>query len=484
MKHIIQHLIRSGAEVYQVGGCVRDLLLGKPVKDIDFVVRKLPMERLKALLRPFGDVSLVGKTFGVLKFRPSGEDAIYDIALPRKEVSTGAGHREFQVTFDAELPLIVDLGRRDFTMNAIAQALNEDGSVGELIDPFHGARDLKEGLLRQVFREAFVEDPLRLLRAVQFSARFNLTPDDDTLLSMREHAPSIVHISPERVIEEIRKLFLADQPSIGFRLMRDVGLLPFLFPPVENMIGVMQPKKDEDVFDHTMKVLDASRATPEMDYAGELNVMFAALFHDSGKPRTVGFDEVKQQVTFYGHQIVSKHIVRKWMKKYRIETIGVAPDVVVNLVENHMFETKSFFSDRALRRFIRKVGPDCIVRLLDLRIADKKGGKYPNKLREIMKLKERVIVELTKKTPLGPKDLVVNGHDLMALGIKAGPEMGRVIHLMVDLVVDDPSKNTREALLHFIESGAYLTYEREPDEDSVPDEMVAPFSDDDLVPQH
>jgi tRNA nucleotidyltransferase (CCA-adding enzyme) len=208
--------------------------------------------------------------------------------------------------------------------------------------------------------------------------------------------------------------------------------------------------KDEDVFDHTMKVLDASRNTPEMDYAGELEVMFAALFHDAGKPRTVGYSDEKDQVTFYGHQIVSKHIVRKWMKKYRVEMIGVEPTVVTNLVENHMFETKSFFSDKSLRRFIRKVGPDQIVRLLDLRIADKKGGRFPNKLHEIVKLKTRVIEELNKKPPFGPKDLAITGHDLMALGIPAGPHMGEIIKAAVDLVVDNPEFNTKDYLLQWI----------------------------------
>jgi len=218
------------------------------------------------------------------------------------------------------------------------------------------------------------------------------------------------------------------------------------------MIGVQQPRKDEDVFDHTMKVLDASRNTPEMDYAGDLDVMFAALFHDAGKPRTKGFDEEKEQVTFYGHQIVSTHIARKWMKKYRIETIGVDPKSVLNLVEHHMFETKSFFSDKAMRRFIRKVGPDQIVRLLDLRIADKKGGRFPTKLREIVKLKERIVAELQKKTPLGPKDLAITGHDLMDLGVPPGPRMGEIIHVLVDLVVDHPEHNTREYLMAWVKS--------------------------------
>lgn len=447
MVKFIDTIIAAGGDIYEVGGCVRDELLGKAVKDLDLIVRHLPIEKLKSILQPLGRVSLVGKQFGILKFRPYGSDEReYDLALPRKESSTGVGHRDFTVDFDPELPLVCDLGRRDFTINAMARSLK----TGELIDPFGGARDLENRALRQVFREAFAEDPLRLMRAVQFCARFHLTPDAETLEAMRAHAPLIEHVSSERIIEEVRKLFTAETPSIGFRLMRETGLLKIVFPTIYEMIGVQQPRKDEDVFDHTMKVLDASRSTPEMHTAGELDVMFAALFHDSGKPRTKGFDEEKNQVTFYGHQIVSTHIARKWMKKYKIETIGVDPGTVLNLVEHHMFETKSFFSDKAMRRFIRKVGPDHIVRLLDLRIADKKGGRFPNKLREIVKLKERVIGELNRKTPLGPKDLVVKGQDLMELGIKPGPRMGDIIRVLVDIVVDNPEHNTKEYLLQWV----------------------------------
>ncbi len=473
MADFIPRLIAAGGEVYEVGGSVRDALLGRPIKDRDLIVRLLSFEKIRTLLSPLGKVSLVGKSFGVLKFRPRGEDREYDIALPRKEVSTGAGHRDFAVDFDPDLPLVVDLGRRDFTVNAMARALPH----GTLIDPFGGEADLKHRVLRQVFREAFVEDPLRLMRAVQFAARFRLSLDPETLDSMRQHAATIEHIAPERIIEEVRKLFSADQPSIGFRLMRETGLLERVFPAVHAMIGVQQPKKDDDVFDHTMKVFDASRNTPELDYGGDPTLMFAALFHDAGKPRTVGFSEEKQDITFYGHQIVSKHIARKWMKRYKVETIGVDPNEVMTLVEHHMFEAKSFFSDKSIRRFVRKVGPDHIIKLLDLRISDKKGGRFPDKLREIIKLKRRVVEELNKKPPFGPKDLALNGHDLMALGIPAGPQMGNIIHHLLDLVVDQPEMNTRETLTAWLRENvakAALTPSVEPPREDADDESARP----------
>ncbi|HEX5033281.1 MAG TPA: CCA tRNA nucleotidyltransferase [bacterium] len=437
----------AGGKVYEVGGTVRDALLSRPEKDLDLLVTGLPFERLKSLLRSEGQLFEVGKSFGVLKFKPRGEQRSYDIALPRTEKSTGAGHRDFEVRFDEKLPVEVDLKRRDFTINAMARELRS----GEILDPFGGRADLQRGILRQVFTEAFVEDPLRLMRAVQFAARFKLEVESETLAAMKAHAALIDTVSPERIIEEIGKLFQAEQPSLGFHLMRDTGLLQHVFPELQKTIGVAQPaKKSGDVFEHTMKVLDASRTCADLDHMGDLEVMFASLFHDVGKPYTVGFNEATQRTTFYGHQIVSTKLTRKWLKKYRANMLGINPDNVLSMVHHHMFETKSFYTERAIRRFIHKIGKELIFKLVDLRIADKKGGAYPNQLKGILRLKRRIQEELEKKPPFGPKDLALTGHDLMRLGYPEGPLLGQILRRMVEVVLDDPAKNTREFLIEWV----------------------------------
>lgn len=450
MKHLpfIRKIGESGGEVYLVGGSVRDLFLKIPHKDYDLLVRNLEDTELVSLLKKFGTVNQVGRSFGVTKFRPSDTPEIeYDFSLPRIEKSTGTGHRDFEVDFNPTIPVEHDLARRDFTVNAMALNLADQ----KLIDPFGGEKDLKHKILRQVFKQAFVEDPLRLLRAVQFSARFGLEIEEETHASMKEHAELMKTVSPERVALEIGKLFRAKKPSQGFDLMRETGILPILFPFVVEMIGVLQPmKKNEDVYVHTMKVLDASRGVAEMEKGGDLNLMFAALLHDAGKPKTVGFDKEKDRVTFYGHQIVSRRIAAKWLEKYRISVLGVDIPKILNIIEGHMFETKAFFSDKAIRRFINKISKEDIFDLIDLRIADKKGGRYPESMKGILNLRNRIREEIEKKVPFAAKDLAINGHDLIALGYKPGPIMGQIQAYLVECVLDEPELNTKEKLTELI----------------------------------
>jgi putative nucleotidyltransferase with HDIG domain len=289
-----------------------------------------------------------------------------------------------------------------------------------------------------------------LLRAVQFAARFELEIEAETFLAMQKHAALIETVSPERIIEEIGKLFRAVKPSRGFYLMKETGLLRFVFPELEKTIGVEQPaKRSGDVFDHTMTVLDASRNCPDLDAPGDLEIMFASLFHDVGKPYTKGYNEKLDKITFYGHQIVSTRLARKWMKQYRANMLGINPDNVLHLVHNHMFETKSFYSDKAIRRFIHKIGKDLIFKLMDLRIADKKGGAFPNKFKGVLRLKQRIQEEIDRKPPFGPKDLAVTGHDLMDLGYPEGPMLGTILKELVEVVLDEPEKNTRQFLLEY-----------------------------------
>lgn len=433
----------AGGQLYEVGGPVRDQFLGISGKDKDYLVTGIPLEKLSLILKPFGSVQFVGKSFGVLKFSPFSEKgAIFDIAIPRKEVSTGTGHRDFEVTYDHNLPVEVDLTRRDFTINAMAKNVK----TKEIIDPFNGRKDLKNGILRRVFAQAFKEDPLRLLRGVQFAARFNLKIDEETLRLMKEDSPLIKTVSSERIIEEIKKLFLAERPSVGFRIMDETGLLPLIFPELAATKGIQQDK-GHDVFEHIMIVLDAAASDKIIDHRGDPELMFAALFHDVGKAKTARFVPEQKRVAFFGHQIVSKRMAIKKLEALKLTTIGVDINNVSKLIENHMFETKSFFSERAIRRFVSKVGKDLILKLIDLRIADNRGGKYPGGVGGVLKLKKRIIEELEKKPPFGPKDLKLNGHDLMEAGFSAGPKMGEVIKKLLDVVLDNPELNTKEELL-------------------------------------
>lgn len=440
---------QAGGVVYEVGGGVRDQFLGRPIKDKDLVITGLAWERLLSVLRRHGTANLVGRSFGVVKFNSQGqEDVTYDIALPRKEVSTGAGHRDFDVDFDPAIPIETDLSRRDFTINAMAIRLKD----GVLIDPFGGREDLAAKRLQMVFDRAFEEDPLRMLRAVQFAARLEFVIEPETLARMKAHAGLIATVSGERIVTELAKLMTARRPSAGFILMRDTGLLLHLFPELHENVGVEQGNKahGDDVFMHTMKVLDASRRDTAIDLAGDAELMWSALFHDVGKARTKRYSPEKQRLTFYGHQLLSRRMALKRMRALKVETIGIDPQRVAALVEHHMFQTKANFSDRAVRRFTAKVGPDLILKLVDLRLADNRGGKYPEGIKGVLRLKKRIRQELEKMPVFGPKDLAINGHDLMNLGIPEGPKLGTILRVLVARVVDQPELNEREALLKIV----------------------------------
>lgn len=441
----------AGGQVYEVGGTIRDRRMDrkKEPKDRDLLITGIPIEKLTKTLRRFGDVFAVGKSFGVLKLHPrETPDVCIDIALPRKEVSTGAGHRDFRVDFDPNLPVEIDLSRRDFTMNAMAMEIR----TGRLIDPFHGEADVDSRTLRMVSQNAFEEDPLRILRGIQFTARLHLNIAPETLEAMTKSSHLISTVSAERIAEELKKLFAADKPSTGFILMRDVGVLKSLFPELAENVGVEQGNKfhKDDVFLHTMRVLDASRKDEAIEGAGDLDLMLAALFHDVGKARTKHFDKDKNRMTFYGHQLLSKRMAKKRITALKMTTIGANPDRVANLVEQHMFQTKAHFSDRSIRRFINKVGPDLILRLVDLRLADNRGGKYPEGIKGVLRLRKRISEELDRKTPFNVRDLAVSGTDIMALGVPEGPDVGRILKELVEVVLDDPERNTKEVLLEIV----------------------------------
>jgi putative nucleotidyltransferase with HDIG domain len=443
-------ILKRGGELHLVGGSVRDALLGKECKDLDLVVRRIGIDELTALLKSCGRTNLVGKSFGIIKFNPKeSPETELDIALPRSESSTGTGHRDFKVDFDPNLELATDLARRDFTVNAMAVNL----ATGEKTDPFRGREDLDAKTIRAVFDNSFREDPLRLIRAVQFAARLEFSIEPATLAQMKEQSKLIRTVAKERVAEEIRKLFTAPKPSVGFDIMRDTGLLEIIFPDVQRMIGVTQPNKNnEDVYSHTMKVLDAARQADELEKPGDPEIMFAALFHDAGKPKTrrESEDEAKR-VTFFNHQLISTGIAWHWMKEYRVTTVGVNPKHVCHLVKNHMFETKEFGNERALRRFITKVGPENVFDLLDLRLADKKGGRFPKKVFGILQLREKIRAEIDKKPPFTAKDLALDGHAIMAMGFKPGPIIGRIQKFLMELVIDDPGLNVKETLAKMVE---------------------------------
>ncbi|MDP3024501.1 MAG: CCA tRNA nucleotidyltransferase [candidate division Zixibacteria bacterium] len=437
---IIDEILKQG-KIYEVGGVVRDRIISPVLKDqeTDYLVCGIPMDELISLLSKFGKVDLVGKSFGVIKFMPfkkfseKEEQKTFDIALPRKEYSTGVGHKDFKVEFDHNLKVEDDLYRRDFTINAMAYDLKSK----KLIDPLDGKKDIKNRLIRITNSDSFKDDPLRMLRGVQFAARFEFEIEKGTYKSLMENAGLIKTISPERIQEELNKLLTrAKRPSIGFRLMHKTGLLKEILPELEACVGVEQPGgyHKYDVFEHSLETVDNA----SMD----LVIRLASLFHDIFKPQAR--ELTPEGATFYGHEKkgarVTKHILQRL--RYSNEIIAI----VTLLVDKHMFAMG--VTDKGLRRLIRKITPEHIFELLEVRradiIAQGKGGDR----KDVDEFEKWIKEELEREPPFSVKDLKINGDIIMEkFGLSPGPIIGKVLNHLLEKVLDEPEFNQEDLLL-------------------------------------
>ncbi len=431
----LAEIIKSrGGKIYAVGGPVRDRLLGiSDLKDVDYLVCGVPIDDLKSILCRFGAINLVGQFFGVIKFKPFKSESTYDISLPRKELSTGTGHRDFEVDFDHNIPIEDDLSRRDFTINAMAREF----PAGALIDPYNGKTDMENRILRMVSESSFTDDPLRMIRGVQFAARFDLSIEENTFAAMRQYADLIETVSTERITEELNKLLeRAEKPSAGFRLMKQTGLLKYILPELANTVGVSQPGGYHrwDVFEHSIRTVDAA---PQY-----LKIRLAALFHDIGKPATK--QPVEDGATFYGHDKLSREITEKALKRLRYSNEIIKQ--VNTLIDKHMFSEKA--GDKGVRRLINRVGTDLIFDLISLRKADTIAQGMGQDTDSIDDFRRKVETELSGRSVFGLKDLAVNGTDIKdKFNLAEGPVIGEVLSFLLDQVLDEPEYNTKEKLL-------------------------------------
>ena len=429
--------------LYAVGGRVRDELraeyegLDVPVKDLDYVVTGLPVVDLRERLQRIGRVDLVGAAFAVLKVTIDG--VTVDVALPRRERSTGHGHRDFDVQSGPDIPLEDDLARRDFRMNMIARALPE----GRLVDPYGGERDIAARRIDILTPETFTEDPLRMLRAAQFAARFRYSLSEATLNAMLASAELVSTVSPERIYDELQKLFArAERPSVGIELLRATGVLTHLWPELLEGVGCEQNEWHAyDVWRHNLETMDA---TPP----GDATLRIAALLHDVGKPRT------KDGPHFYRHEIVGAEMAREMLRRLRFPNDAV--ETVEHLVSHHMYNQDPNLTDAAVRRFIRRIGLENLQRQFAVRQADIKGSGMPKRDESNELFEARVWAEVQRKAPFSVADLAVSGNDVISAMIASGAvsrgfrgdrRVGEALQWLFEQVTDQPERNTRETLL-------------------------------------
>ncbi len=407
-----------------------------PAKDSDYVVTGVPIDELRARLQPLGKVDLVGAAFAVLKVTINGETV--DVALPRREKSTGHGHREFEVQSGPEIPLEDDLARRDFRMNMIARAL----PGGALVDPYHGEADIRARRIDILTPQTFEEDPLRMLRAAQFAARFAYDLTRTTIEAMRAAAPLVRTVSPERIHDELWKLLEhAPKPSVGFRLLHETGVLQHVWPELLEGVGVEQNEWHAyDVWRHNLETMDA---TPP----GDAILRVAALLHDVGKPRT------KEDGHFYRHELVGAEMAQEMLSRLRFSNENI--QTVEHLVRHHMYNQDPELSDAAVRRFIRRIGLQHLKRQFAVRAADIVGSGMPKRDDSNERFETRVWTEVERKPAFSVTDLAIDGSDVMSAmvqrglappGFRGDRRVGEALQWLFEQVTEHPERNERQTL--------------------------------------
>jgi tRNA nucleotidyltransferase (CCA-adding enzyme) len=405
---------------YLVGGCVRDAVLGRPVKDYDVEVFGVPYEKLAQALSGWGKTDLVGKSFGVVKLTlPSG--AIYDFSVPRRDSKVAAGHKGFQTTFDSSIAPKDAAARRDFTINSLMYDPRTEG----MLDFFNGQADLENRVLRHT-SAAFTEDPLRVLRGMQFAARFELTAARETVALCREMKLSYPELARERVRDEWFKWAARSRvPSAGLKFLRDTQWIEH-FPELHAIIGVPQDPEwhpEGDVFTHTCHCCDALVKLPawlNADEESRIVLSLATLTHDFGKATTTqeAIRDGQARIISPGHEEAGIALAESFCE--RIGVNRAITDRVLPLIRNHMAHMMTV-TDRSVRRLSKRLEPESIEHLLILITADASGRppkpfRLPQTVLELRAKAEELEVQVKAPAP------IIMGRHLFRFGLEPGPE--------------------------------------------------------------
>jgi tRNA nucleotidyltransferase (CCA-adding enzyme) len=434
----------AGGRALIVGGWVRDLLRGHPSKDVDLEVFGIPQDRLPALLAPFGRVEPVGQSFPVYKVaQPGTSDGAIDVALPRRESKRGRGHKGFEVHGDPLMSIADAARRRDFTVNAIAL----DPLTGQYEDPFDGRADLDRRVLRAVDVRTFGDDSLRVLRAVQFAARFEFALHDDTAALCR--TIPLDDLPPERIWGEIEKLLLqAARPSVGFALALALGVVERVLPEMQRLVGCEQEPEwhpEGDVWTHTLMVIDRARTlNGDLDRPRLVTVMLGAVCHDLGKPATTA--RLDGRIRSLDHEQAGVEPTLRLLDRLNVHTID-GFDVraqVVGLVAQHlkpgMFFKAENVGDGAFRRLAQKVDLELLTRLARADCLGRAGDFDCSAMDWFLDRARTLGVEHRPPAPL------LLGRHVLALGVAAGPRVGEILKMVYEKQLDGVITSVEEGI--------------------------------------
>jgi tRNA nucleotidyltransferase (CCA-adding enzyme) len=435
----------EGGRALLVGGCVRDLLMGREPKDWDVEVYGLEPARLRQLLGALGHVNIVGEAFTVYKL---GADL--DVSLPRRERKQGRGHRAFIIEGDPAMTVEEATRRRDFTINAIL----EDPLTGELIDPFDGRRDIERKVLRAVSAETFAEDSLRVLRAAQFAARFEFEIEPGTVELCR--AIDLTDLPRERVWGEMEKLLVGvRRPSIGLKWLVELGSIAQLFPELQALVGVPQdetwhPEGPVDV--HTWLTVDRARELiDDLPYARQVTVMLSALCHDLGKPATTEFIEGHWRSR--GHDTAGLGPTETLLDRLNIHTLE-GYDVraqTLALVQYHLkpgefYNKREEIGDAAFRRLARKCELELLYRVARADTLGRNAPWVPREKWYDARPQEWFIAHARSLAvaTAAPKNILMGRH-LLEMGLKPSPLFGQIINAVYEMQLDGSVRTLEEA---------------------------------------
>lgn len=411
---LVEHLSQHGIKPLFVGGFVRDHFSGHTTHDLDIELYGVTsLDELETLLKPFGKVGLFGKSFGVLKLTYEGYSI--DFSPPRTESKSGFGHKGFETAWFSTLDFVAAARRRDFTINAIGY----DPIAQTLLDPYGGVEDLKDKQLRCVDPETFVDDPLRILRAVQFAARFELTCDRQLLALCQNMIAegALEELPKERIFEELKKLLLqSNRPSIGMTLLKEMGGLPF-FAPLDRFESTPQEASSHPeghVWMHTLMTLDTMAAQRSGKWRSDIVLMLAMLLHDIGKPDTTII--VDGVLNAPKHAEVGVEIARNWLKKITEDKTLI--EAILPLIHYHGWPRKLYRSGASDSDILHLSTHVCIHDLIAVAKADFFGRSFNGNTPEIFKAGEWLHERASALNVLfGPPKPLLMGRDLIAMGI-------------------------------------------------------------------
>lgn len=431
VQEIISIIKKNDEEAYVVGGCIRDMIMDKTPKDWDITTSALPSQTIDFFKKTrFRTIDLSKKHGTIVLFK---DDKSYEITTFRTEDEYTDHRHPDQVEFVKALEK--DLERRDFTMNALAYSESKG-----LVDMFNGKEDISNKIVRCVGdpMKRFNEDALRILRGIRFSSQLEFEIENRTFKAMKKKIDLIRFISMERIQNEFNKIILSNQPSKGILQLKKVGALDLIIPELKKTYDFDQhnPNHHLDVFEHSLVVLEH---TPK-----KLSLRLAAIFHDIGKPDTF-FKDDSGIGHFYDHEKKSLEITEKILKRMKYSNEIIIK--TLKIIDEHMTVYNDKFSDKAVKRLMKRIEPMSIDELVAFQIADIKATANPEKFKHVIALKNRVEVIKNKKEPLSITDLAINGNDLINLGVPEGKEIGDILNYLFEIVLEKPEFNNQNKLL-------------------------------------